>query len=166
MISIPQIEVLGKTRQQNRYPQEVKAEALAMVASGKSPFVVSEQMSLPRSTVNSWTHGVGVPDAVKEAVQERLAQLADRLQEYAEKGVEAGLKRNLDDIPVNQLFTSIGIAIDKAQLLRGQPTSIKTTANITLDVASLAAKVGKDPAEVERDLAVIGCKLPKRQDTE
>ena len=106
---------------QTRYSQQDKANALAMVdANGGNVSAASRQAGVPRVTLSSWFHGRGDLTEETQVMREQAkATLADRLEELAHK-----LVSKIPDLEGNiqQAAIALGIAVEKMQLLRGQPT--------------------------------------------
>jgi hypothetical protein len=57
-------------------------------------------------------------------VQEKKEGLSERLEALAHLGIDALTPERLATAPVRDVATAVGIAIDKARLLRGEPTAI------------------------------------------
>lgn len=114
-----------------RYTDEEKAAALALVdfnANLDSPVAVTAKaLQLPDSTIDNWKAGRYVNEQVEELRGEKKKTLDALCEEYAREALSK-LIPNLDNITPRD-FTSIGIAIDKMLLLRGQPTAITESRN-------------------------------------
>lgn len=106
------------------YSDEQKAEALAALAANDGNVSkTAQQLGIGRTTLQQWKTR-GVPEVVTQLSHEKSGDLADRMEALAH-----ALLGDLEDPArrigkVNEVTTSIGIAIDKARLLRGESTSI------------------------------------------
>lgn len=105
-----------------RYSDEERAEALAaLAANGGDLAATARQLGLPRKTLEGWARG-RTPAPAADLRHEKKASLADRLDELAHALVGDLLTDRVASYKDKAL--SMGIAIDKARLLRGQPTAI------------------------------------------
>lgn len=112
-----------------RYSDEEKAQALAILdACGGDVSKAARQAGVPRKTLGEWANGRAVVSVVAEIRQEKKAELSERLAEVAHKLVDA-IPGKVSDATLQQVATSLGITIDKMQLLKGEPTAIN--ANLT-----------------------------------
>jgi len=104
------------------YPEEKKAEALlAYEANSFNVSQTARQLGIPRQTLDYW-----IKDAERfaEIQKGKRGILADRLENIAYSLVDSIDSHDLSIVPLQNKATSLAIAIDKMQLLRGQPTSI------------------------------------------
>lgn len=109
--------------ERRRYTDVQRAEALAaLAANGGDLTATASRTGIPRRTIENWSKGNVHPDVTKLG-EEKKADLADRLEAIAWKLAEA-IPDKIDAAPLNQTAVALGIAIDKARLLRGQPTNI------------------------------------------
>jgi hypothetical protein len=106
------------------YSDEEKASALAaLAANGGNAKLTAQQTGVPRTTLQKWAGGAVHP-TVTQMGQQKREDLADRLEGLAHRLLDA-IPARLPDADLKQLSVSLGIAVDKMRLLRGQPTSIE-----------------------------------------
>jgi transposase-like protein len=110
-----------------RYSDAERAEALAALdANGGNVSKTARDLGLPRKTLAEWADG-HIHSDVAELRQEKKIDLAARLEQIARQLAEA-MPEKMAAASLQQVATSMGIAIDKMQLLRGQPTNISDIA--------------------------------------
>lgn len=121
-----------------KYSDVEKAEAIAAVKSnGGNIFRTSQELKIPWATLADWVkNNRGTNDHLPERVLELREQKEQELSELCESVARKYLKQAGDEyvvaaVPGNLAMTAAGIAIDKAQLLRGQPTEITAVADRT-----------------------------------
>lgn len=101
-----------------------KAEALAaLAANGGNVARTARQIGVPATTLTKWSKGVNVNGDVTEKGEEKRIGLADRLETLAHQIVDR-LPEKFDDATAQQLATTLGITVDKMQILRGKPSQI------------------------------------------
>lgn len=106
-----------------RYTDEERAQALAaLTANGNNVSRTAGQIGIPPATLTSWHRGLRHPEAT-QMCHEKKGPLADRLEEVAGKLLDA-IADKIQGASLQQIATAMGIAIDKARLLRGEPTAI------------------------------------------
>lgn len=106
-----------------RYSDEERAQALAaLAANGGNVCRTARDLGMSLHTLRAWASGRRHPEAAQMS-QAKKAPLADRLEELAGKLVDA-VALKIDGANLSQLAVAMGIAIDKARLLRGEPTAI------------------------------------------
>jgi transposase-like protein len=114
-----------------KYSEEDKAVALAALdAHAGNMDKASKFLGIPRSTLRFWKSGGAVNNAVAIVRQVKKGELADRLEELAHLLVEA-IPNKIDEASLQQVATSLGIAVDKMQLLRSKPTEIIEDASLS-----------------------------------
>lgn len=114
---------------QRRYTEAEKAEALAVLEANAGNITgTARVVGIPAATLRLW-RGHSAP-APAETCEEKKQDLATALEEIARKLIGA-IPEKIGEASLQQVSTSLGIAIDKMQLLRGQPTS--RTATMTED---------------------------------
>jgi len=110
------------------YDDETRAEYVAMLAAEGYPTkegaltAVANQTGVPARTLSRWFNGESNPPPDK-LVKQKKGLLAEKLEFIAEKILDK-MADKIDDANLQQSATSLGIVIDKMQLLQGQPTSI------------------------------------------
>lgn len=111
-----------------QYSDAEKAESLAALdANGGNVSKTARDLGLPRKTLAQWADDRHIHQDVAELRQEKKIDLAARLEEIARQLAEA-MPEKMATANLQQVATSMGIAIDKMQLLRGQPTNISDIA--------------------------------------
>jgi hypothetical protein len=116
------------------YSDREKAEALALLDATRNLTETARTLGIPDSTLSAWKYGKAVrsPDIpqLRRQISENLGlELASDFQTIALESARVAIKRlqspqKANKIPFAQLMTGAGIAVDKMQLLRGEPTSI------------------------------------------
>jgi uncharacterized membrane protein YcjF (UPF0283 family) len=90
----------------------------------------SEALGIPHSTIQGW---VADPKNYSLLRTQKSQELAQKFDNAANLFLDLAVKKS-KDAQFNHLMTAAGIAVDKSQLLRGQPTQI----NETIDRQELA----------------------------
>jgi hypothetical protein len=113
-------------RTRRRYSDSEKASALALHGFNADlvhPLTATANaLRIPDATLHNWQSGRGVSATVVAIGEMEKRSLSDLCEEYARTALSK-LIPNLDEIKPRD-FASIGIAIDKMLLLRGQATAI------------------------------------------
>jgi transposase-like protein len=111
-----------------RYSDQEQADALAALdANGGEVARTAAALGIPDETLRMWARGLRRPHnpqllaSTKEALAERLEAIAQSMAGVIEGG--------LDRISPSQAAIIMGISIEKFLLLRGEATSITTTAD-------------------------------------
>ena len=105
-----------------QYSDEDKASALAALdANGGNASKTARQLGIPRITLLDWSKNRGVSDDMSELRQVKKVELAEKLEEIAHKLADA-IPGKINDATLQQTATSLAIAVDKLQLLKGEPT--------------------------------------------
>jgi hypothetical protein len=129
-----------------RYSDEERAEILAALdANGGDIRATARATGVPYTTLREWV--ITKPhDDVTKLRSEKKIDLAARLEEVAWKLTGELLSdKKLQGATYQQIATSMGITIDKMQLLRGAPTSIADIA-----IEQLAQRI-QDMSDDERN---------------
>lgn len=101
-----------------------KAEALAALAANAGNVArTARQTGIPATTLTKWSKGQNINGDVTEKGEEKRQGLADRLEALAHQIVDA-LPEKFDAASAQQLATTLGITVDKMQILRGKPSQI------------------------------------------
>ncbi len=113
-----------------RYTDVQKAEALAALAANDGDLSkTARQVDVPRKTLADWASGEhGEPPA--ELRQEKKRDLAGMFENFVEKSLDLTTDDDIRQAPLHQRMIAVGIATDKALLLRGQ--SGQTVNNLTV----------------------------------
>ncbi len=111
-----------------QYSDNDKATFLAALdANGGNLSKTCRLLKIPRQTLQDWAAGRKISSDVPEMRQVKKEELAEKLEELAHALVE-GIHRRVKDgvldpqVSLRDAATSLGIVIDKMQLLKGQPT--------------------------------------------
>jgi len=108
------------------YTSDDRAAGLAALQSnGGNLRRTARETGISDATLRRWRDET---DARKDAANgarmpEARATLADRLREFVDAALTVA-PHKLHEANLRDVFTSLGIAIDKLQLLEGKPTSI------------------------------------------
>jgi transposase-like protein len=123
-----------------QYSDEDKANALAALgANGGDLRRTSRDVGVPFSTLQGWAKDRGLNQAVTELAVTKKKDLADELEAIALKLAEA-MPDKVKDATLQQIATSLGIAVDKMQLLRGKATE-RTEATSTIEIRPIDYRV-------------------------
>lgn len=121
-----------------RYSDSERATALAaLAANGGNLDRTAKALGIPFTTLKQWADGTRHPEASQMSEQKK-EDMAAALEEVAWKLLRS-LESKIDTAPLSQAATSMGIAIDKARLLRGEPTTI-SEATTHVDLSKLSDK--------------------------
>jgi predicted transcriptional regulator len=113
-----------------QYSDAEKAAALlALQANGGNITKTAREVGIPASTIKEWASG-RVTAGVTDIRDEKKNVLADYLEDIAWKLAEA-MPKKVRSAHLQQVATSMGITIDKMQLLRGKATAIVDDAVLT-----------------------------------
>jgi transposase-like protein len=117
-------------RTRRRYSDREKAEALAIFDACGNLSETSWNTGIPDATLSDWINnkrGLSSPD-IPKLRNEKGQNLSDSFEDIALAACRVAQARltgyQADKIAFNHLLTGVGIAVDKMQLFRGQPTSI------------------------------------------
>lgn len=135
----------------HQYSSDDKAAALAALeANGGNLRLTSRQLKIPLTTLHMWASG-HVPNDVPNLRTEKKAELQDELRRIAYALVEA-IPAKVDSANLQQIATTLGIVIDKMQLLSGQPTD-RSQIDITISDEERVARIASllDAARARRD---------------
>jgi transposase len=107
-----------------RYTDEDRANALAaLAANGGSIALTARQLNIPPQTLRQWARGARHPEATQMSDEKKLP-LADAFEALSRQLLDGITPEKIKRTGVKDLATSAGIAVDKMQLLRGEPTEI------------------------------------------
>lgn len=139
----------GRRKPKQPYTDAQKADALAALdANGGNQYKTARQIGVPRKTLAEWANGRHTNVDVATMRQGKQVALAERLEMLANLLLDA-LPGKLDSASAKDAAITLGIALDKMQLLRGEPTSIHES----LSEDERAARVAEllDAARARRD---------------
>lgn len=145
----------GKKRQTRKYSKADKGAALAVhAAEGGNTKRTSRVTGVPERTVGNWAEGRGVDEEVKQEAEQAKEGMADRLEKLVHKCLDL-LPGKLENASARDVAGVMHIAVDKRQLLMGQPTAINETLALTPEqkqrIAALRARVPA-PAEAPQEV--------------
>lgn len=144
------------------YDDKFRASAVVMLEAAGYPenkfklAEVAKHLGIPSRSLRRWFLGEnGAPP--DDVVTQQKKALADRLEELAHKILDtAMIAAGDDEASIQMLVTSLGIVLDKRQLLRGKPTSIVDDASLT-DETRVDRIIGLlDAARTRRDGRAAG----------
>lgn len=106
------------------YTDEQKAEALAVLkANGGNLTRTAGATGIPRKTLAEWSKGNHVSDAAEALIPQKVDELADKLEKIAHL-ISDSLPEKIEKAGLRDASVSLGVVIDKRNLLIGKPTSI------------------------------------------
>lgn len=109
--------------------------AAVVLAMTKGVYAASKELGIPKQTVSEWFNG-NRQWRTRAYVEEHKGQLADAFEQLAwELLTEA--REKMGEAPLNHIMTGAGIAVDKARILRGEPTNINQNHNANLNLTGL-----------------------------
>jgi hypothetical protein len=108
-----------------RYTDTQRSDALAALAANNGNVTrTARQLAIPAKTIENWAKGQLHPEVAEISVEKRRP-LADRLEAVSHLLLdELSRPEKLSAANVQQIAVALGIGIDKARLLREQPTAI------------------------------------------
>lgn len=109
--------------ERRRYTEQDKAVALAAYETCGNVVKAARLCNVNRRTLASWVAGAGVNDDVAVKCQVKKGEIADRLEDLVHMLIDA-IPGKIGDANMQSVATSLGIAIDKMRLLRGEPNTI------------------------------------------
>ena len=129
------------------YTAEFKAELLVEVqARGGNVEQVANAYGVPRKTLEYW---IATEERYGEFRRQKHLDLATKHEANLHRLTDSVADQDLTEVPFIQKVTAIGILTDKMQLLRGQPTSIVQTENITSNnVLSMLCEALDQPIDI------------------
>lgn len=112
-----------------QYSDNDKALALATLDSNEGDTrKTAKVLKIPESTLRDWAENRGICPEVTEIREVKKQELAEKLEEVAHALTDNILLRAQSDfsvlVPLKDFAVTLGIAIDKMQILKGEPTSI------------------------------------------
>ena len=118
-------------RQQRQYSEDDRAVALAYYAScGQNMKKTARDCGFPEATLRGWLKGKAVNAPTREKSHLKKLDLDARLEALVHSLLDV-IPDKLDDAPLREVATALGIGIDKMQLLRSKPTEIIEDASLT-----------------------------------
>lgn len=136
------------------YSDREKAETLAILDTNAGNLsLTSEHTGVPIKTLSDWRDNRGVNGDVADFRNEKREELSVRFEQLAHDILNI-LPSKLRDAKVSELATAAAIAVDKAQLLKGKPTTITETIEQKRRVAEDLIKRFVERDGLTRDVAV------------
>ena len=131
-----------------RYTEEDRAVALAAYeANANNLKRTARYCNIPINTLRRWLQGGETNAAVSQLRPQKKGDLAAALEAIAWQCVEA-IPARMGEASLREVATTLGIAVEKMQLLRGKPTTIND------DLSSLSdAELDRRIAEAQRRAA-------------
>lgn len=106
-----------------RYSDEDKAAALATLdAMDGNVNGAARKLGIAESTLRSWNNDRGVHPVVANLREKKKGELADRLKEIAHEIID-GMPDKISEASLRDSGVTLGIVLDKLQLLSGAATS-------------------------------------------
>jgi transposase-like protein len=133
-----------------QYTDDDRARAVVMYqANGGNAKRTAHLLGVSRSTLRGWvgkdsagsTNGTArIPPT--ELVQDRSRELGDRLEDVAALAIGEGMEEAILRSSGKDRAVIAGIAIEKAQLLKGKPTSRDVSLSVTLVASGTLNELG------------------------
>ncbi len=121
-----------------RYSDNDRAAALAVLDSCNGNLSeASRKTGFPLKTIADWRDGAACAE-VAEIRKEKKIELSEMFEDIARQIVQAAPSK-ISYATLKDSMVAAGVAVDKAQLLKGQPTAI--------------TQQNADPADARRELA-------------
>lgn len=118
------------TRPKRRYSDEDRAATLAALdMQGGNLSSTSRETGVPLKTIAEWRDG-RAPDCVADLRKEKTIALADKLESIAHQCVDL-MPDRMPDASLRDLAGAMHLAVDKMRLLRGDPTAITETRQLS-----------------------------------
>lgn len=109
-----------------QYTEDDKANALATLElNGGNLLKTASALKIPYMTLKDWSSGLGVTVAVTENREVKKQSIADSLEELCYK-ILGTVPDKLAEASFKDAMTGLGIAVDKMQVLRGEPNTINS----------------------------------------
>lgn len=140
-----------------QYSDQQKADVLLLLkANGENYCLTSRATGVPRQTIWRWAHGSAMNPDITALVTEKTPTLASTCEELAEKLLRVAAGR-AEDMPPAQAILGFCQLMDKALLLRGEPTEIADNRHtLTSDQALVLSRLTPEQRdEYEEHLAGI-----------
>ena len=111
-------------RNRHTWPTETKEAVITAIGDEVLTIRAAEKAyGVPRSTISSWLHGVGISDVTTKNGTKKGSVLIERLYAVREKYLQ-----RMDDCAetarLGNAITAFGVITDKIQLLGGKSTEI------------------------------------------
>lgn len=104
------------------FTEDDKAAALAaLAANAGNVSKTARDLGIPRTTLSRWSNGERITDGVTAKAHVKKSALADELENVA-RALVGAMPAKIAAATLQQVATSLGITIDKMQVLRGEST--------------------------------------------
>jgi hypothetical protein len=111
-------------KNQRKYTDREKAAALAFLDFNAGNVKKSATaLKIPERTLNEWANNRGVNEDVATSRDDKKEELSALIEQAVRDMIGASAGK-LTGANFQQLWTGVGIAVDKMQLLKGEPTNI------------------------------------------
>ena len=107
----------------NGHSIEFRRKAVALANIEKNAQIAADVMGVNRSSICQWRKHPELNDPLEQAFVER--NLADALDAMAWRLLDV-MPDKMEDASLSQVAHALSVSIDKAQLLKGAPTSISS----------------------------------------
>ena len=115
-----------RTGSKRTYEPREKAEALAhLTAAGGNVKRAALAAGIPRKTLEGWGKGRAIDAEVLRMTEDAKKNLAEKFMREADGAIDAAAGKR-EGASYRDLMIGAAVAVDKAQLLTGGPTSITT----------------------------------------
>ena len=113
------------------YSDEERSVALAALDAHRGHLEnTSKYLGIPESTLVYWRDGGAVNRQTAKLRAKKKEELSSRIEALAHNLIDV-LPGKVDEMSGKDIAVSLGIAVDKMLILRGQPTSITGNVDIT-----------------------------------
>jgi transposase-like protein len=124
-----------------RYSDREKAAALAFLDfNGGNVEKAAKALGIPRITLLDWSKGKKQHSEVSDLRQEKKEEISALIEQAVRDMVGASAGK-LSTANFQQLWTGVGIAVDKMQLLKGEATQITKDAGNARTNEERAARI-------------------------
>lgn len=154
----PRPKVKAKTTVRGKYDRanrrwwtddERKAIMLALKANGGNVALTAKEQGVSYDTLYCWAKGHRCPEAL-QLRDEKSGDMATALEEAVWHMIAVAPSK-VDKAPLNHIWTSIGIGIDKARLIRGHPGTYGRTDNVNVNVNADVDRMAENYARMTPD---------------
>jgi hypothetical protein len=105
------------------YSEADKAGALAVLAGNAGNLKkTSERLGIPLATLANWRNGEHINADVTKKCDVKKGELADKCDQIAQQILNSIDEHDIKAAPLNLRTVAFGTLVDKARLLREQPT--------------------------------------------
>jgi len=140
-------------RPHTAYTPEQRALALAALdANAGCVAATAAQQEMPRTTLEEWSKGRGVTSEVTELRDVARHSLADGFEDALHRILAAVTPEDIIKASLRDKMISAGIATDKLQLLRGDPTQVIQHQHVINAYQALVNQFNREPGEKSRIL--------------